>query len=108
MSDVLSGRFVGPLVPDNRVNFGDPRLNSSREIPPKAVGGGIFDRFVNSDHCKPEVVSDVISGVFVEPRGVKVAVKLSDSRSNCSRDIRLPHLVTNDDDDDNDAGRRTL
>ena len=33
-SDVISGTFVGPVVPDNRVKFGDPRLNRSQEIPP--------------------------------------------------------------------------
>ena len=37
MSDVMSGRFFGPVVPDNRVKFSDPCLNRSREIPPEAV-----------------------------------------------------------------------
>ena len=41
--DVISGSFVGPVVPDNRVKFGDARLNCSQEIPPEAVYGGIFD-----------------------------------------------------------------
>ena len=35
MSDVISGRCVRPVVPDNRVKFGDRRLNLSREIPLK-------------------------------------------------------------------------
>ena len=35
-SDVTSSKFVGPVVPDNHVKFGDPRLILSREIPPKA------------------------------------------------------------------------
>ena len=52
--------------------------------------------------------SDVISGVAVDPTGVKVRVKCGDSTSNCSRDTRLPHFVTNDDNDDNYTGRRTL
>ena len=39
--DVLA-RFGGPIVPDKHVKFGDPRLNLSQEIPPEAVGGGIF------------------------------------------------------------------
>ena len=39
------------------------------------------------DNFQPEVASDVISGVFVEPTGVKVPVKFDDSRSNRSRDI---------------------
>ena len=55
-----------------------------------------------------EVASDVISGVFVDPTSLKVRVKFGDSRSNHSRDIglRLPHFVTNDDNDidDNDVG----
>ena len=50
--------------------------------------------------------------MVVDPTGSKVPVKFGVSRSNRSRDIRLPHFVTNDDDDDdnndNDAGRRTL
>ena len=36
-SDVISGRFLGPLVSDNRVKFGDHRLKHSREIPPEAA-----------------------------------------------------------------------
>ena len=44
-SDVISGRFVRPIVLDKWVKFRDPRLNSSWEIPPEAVGGGIFDSF---------------------------------------------------------------
>ena len=48
----------------------------------------------------------------VDPTGVNVLVKFGDSRSNGSRDIRLPHFVTNDNDHDNDdnddAGRRIL
>ena len=55
---------------------------------------------------RQEVASDVISGVDVEQVGMNTRVKFGDSRSNRSRDIRLPHFVTND--DDNDAGRRTL
>ena len=44
---------------------------------------------------------DVISGVVVNPTGVKVPVKFGDSRSKCSGEIQLPHFVTNND----DAGR---
>ena len=36
-SDVMSGRILGPVVPDNRVKFGEHRLNHSREIPPEAA-----------------------------------------------------------------------
>ena len=45
MSDVISGIFVGPLVPDKPVKSGDPRLNRSQEIPPEAAWGIIFDGF---------------------------------------------------------------
>ena len=44
-SDVISRTFVGPIVPNKPVEFRDPRLNCSREFPPEAVGGGIFDSF---------------------------------------------------------------
>ena len=44
-SDVISGMFVGPIVLDECVKFHGPSLNRSNEIPPEAVGGGIFDKF---------------------------------------------------------------
>ena len=34
--------------------------------------------------------------MVIDQTGVKVSVKLSDSRSNLSQDICLPHFVTND------------
>ena len=40
------GRFVTLAVPDKGVQFRDHRLNRSPEIRPEAVGGGIFDLFV--------------------------------------------------------------
>ena len=43
-----------------------------------------------------EVVSDVISGVNVEHARVDVSAKFGDSRSDRSRDVRLPHFVTDD------------
>ena len=52
------------------------------------------------DNLRPEVVSAVISGVAVGWVGVDVLVKCGDSRSNCSRDIRLPHFVTDYNDDE--------
>ena len=47
-----------------------------------------------------------MSGVVVDPIGVKARVKFIDYRSNCSRNIRLPHFVTNDDADNDNAGIR--
>ena len=93
-SEVISDRQICEAsCPRQRCEIGDPRLYLFREIPPEAVGSGIFDRLLNFDNCQPEVDSDVISGVVIKP------VKGSDSRSNRSRDIRVPHFVTNDDDD---------
>ena len=43
---------------------------------------------------RPEADSDAMSGVVIDPTGMKVRVNWS----NHSRDIRLPHFVTNDDD----------
>ena len=70
----------------------------------EAAGCVIFGPFSNVDSFRP----DVISAVVIDQTGMKVRVKFGDSRSNRSRNIRLPHFVTNDDDnDDDDAGRRT-
>ena len=52
-----------------------------------------FRPFFNFDNFRREVHGDVISSVIVDPTGVKVRVKFGDSRSNRSRDIRLPHFV---------------
>ena len=41
----MSDQFVGQIVLDRRDKFGDHRTNRSREIPPEAVGGGVFDGF---------------------------------------------------------------
>ena len=76
---------------DNPVKYRDPRLNLSREIPHIGVGGDIFDGYFQ-DKFLPEVVSDVTSGVVVDPSGVKVRVKFGDSRSNRSRDIGRPQM----------------
>ena len=77
-------------------NFGDSRLQ-----PSEAPFSALFRMSISSDRK--------YIGVVVDPPGAKVHVKFDDSRSNCSRDIRLPFFVTNDDNgDDNDAGRRSL
>ena len=44
-NDAISGKFFGPIVPDKRVQLGDPRLTLPLEIPPDVVRGGIFDYF---------------------------------------------------------------
>ena len=66
----------------------------------------IFGPFSNVDNFRLEVYSDVISGVIVDSAGVKVLVKFGDSRSNRSRDMRLDSY--DNDNNDNDAGRRIL
>ena len=45
------------------------------------------------DNVRLEVASDVISGKDEEQVGMNVPVKFGDSRSNRSRDMRLPHFV---------------
>ena len=54
-----------------------------------------FERLYN---FRAEVASacDVISGVVVDPYGMKLCVKFGDPRSNGSRDIRLSHFVTSE------------
>ena len=69
-SDVISGNFVGSIVPDKLVKCRDLLLNRSREILPKAVGDGILTGFFH-DNFGPEVGSDVISGVDVDEVGIE-------------------------------------
>ena len=78
---------MGPIIPDNCVKISDPCLNRSREIPPEAARGSIFDRFLNFDKCQQEGASDIISSLVADPTSMKVPVKVRDSRSNRSRDI---------------------
>ena len=61
--DIISGGYVGQLGADVRVKFDLVILAQTvHEIfSSKAVGFGIFDRFLNFDNCQPEVVSNVIS-----------------------------------------------
>ena len=73
IGDVISGNFVGPVVLGKPVKFHDHSLNDSREMPPEAVLGGIFDSFVPYNF-RPEADNDVISGVAVENVGMDVCV----------------------------------
>ena len=79
-SDVIPGRFVGPIVPDKCVKFRVPLFNRSGEIQPKTVRCGIFGRFSNFDNCRPEVAGNVISGAALVHVGVDVPTKLGDYR----------------------------
>ena len=67
-----------------------------------------FRPFSNVDYFRPKDGSDVISGAFMESTGVTDPVKFGDSGSKGSRDIRLPQFVTNDDDNNDNAGVRTV
>ena len=51
-----------------------------------------FVQYLITFCSRPEVASDVISGAVVDPTGMKVSVKLGDSRSDRYRDIRLPQM----------------
>ena len=86
---------MGPVVLNKRVKRQDLSLNRSREIAPKAVGGGIFDCFV-AYNFRREVDNDVISGVAVDNVGVDVPIEFGDSRSNRIRDIRGAVFVSNE------------
>ena len=77
---------MGPLVLDKRVKFHDPGLNHSREMPPKAARGSVFDCFPL--YFRPEVDNDIISGMAVDNVGRDVPIKCGNSSSNGFRYIR--------------------
>ena len=87
VNDVISGANVGQIGLDVPVKLGDFIKTVHDIYSSEAVGCSIFACYFNFDNCQPEVVSDVISGMVVEPTCVKVVVKFGDSRSNCSPDI---------------------
>ena len=43
-------------------------------------------------YSQPEAASYVMSGLVLDAAGVKVRIKLGNSMSNRSRDIRLPQM----------------
>ena len=45
------------------------------------------------DNVRPEVVSDVISGVAVDYFGMDVSVKFGDYTSKCARDIQAAQFL---------------
>ena len=49
------------------------------------MGGVISGRFSNVDNFRPEVDSDVIFGVVIDPTGMKVPIKFGDSIKSISR-----------------------
>ena len=81
-SVVISGRFVGLTVPDKGVKFRFPRLNSSGEIRPKAVG-----RFSDFGKRRLEVVGDIIPRAALVYVSMDVFAKFGDSVLNGGRII---------------------
>ena len=69
-----------------QMQFGDSSSNGSRDTYTAAKPSNAA--FSNVDNFLPEVRSDVMSGVVVDPTDVNIPVKLGDSRSNRSRDIQ--------------------
>ena len=67
-------------------------LKCSREIEPKAVGGGIFNSF--PQNFRPEVDNSVISSVAVDNVSMDIHVKFGDSMSNGSQDIQGADLTS--------------
>ena len=49
---------------------------------PKALGGGIFGRFLNIDKCRSEVAGDVISHVALDYFGMDVRATFGESGVN--------------------------
>ena len=78
-SDIISSLFETPIILDKYVKYRAPRLNRSREIPPEAVGGDIFDSSFRYNF-RPKADNDVISGVAVDYMRMDVYAKLGDSR----------------------------
>ena len=67
-------------------------------VKPSETAFRLFFFKKNFDNCQPEVASDVISGVVHRYEG-SCKIWFKKSKSNRSQDIRLPHFVTNDDND---------
>ena len=55
-----------------------------------------FRQYFSRDNFRPEIVSDVISGLAVQHVGVDVYVKVGGSRSNRFRYIQTAHFVMDD------------
>jgi len=62
------------------VKFGDSSSNGSRDIQQRSRPIGHFRQFFNFDNCRPEVVSDVISGTADQDVGMDVCANFGDSR----------------------------
>ena len=79
-SDVISGSNVGLVGLVAPVKFGDSSSNSSRDIQQRSRRVRQFRQFLNVDNCRPEVVSDVISGMVDQDVGMDECANFGDSR----------------------------
>ena len=93
--DVISSVALAFVGLDVRAKLRDSRLNNGIILFDCWVGRTrfrTFEQYFITFCSRPETISNVISGVIVEAAGMKVHVKLGDSRSNRSRYIRLPQI----------------
>ena len=79
-SDVISGRFVGSIVPNKHVTNLVIVAKTALEKFHLKLSKAAFST-VCRDNFQPDVGCDVISGMHVEKVGVDVRVNLGDSRS---------------------------
>ena len=93
--DVISGLAVGMGICTTFVESG---VNSGRIIwQARPVLPTTFVQYLIAFYSRPEATSDAISSSNAGQVDMDVCVKFDASRSNRSRDIRLPHFVTSDD-----------
>ena len=105
--DVISGKFVRPVILDKCVKCHNPSWKCYQEILPEAVvGGGISDSFPYNFRLKED--NDFISGTAVDSEGTDVCVKFGDSRSDVFRDIRGADFVSNERTERKSLGRFEL
>ena len=72
----------------------------------KLLDAAFLAVFSNSDKWKLEIAGDIISGVAVDWVGADACIKYSDSWSNHSRDTQAIHFLIDDEQKNDDAGRR--
>ena len=78
--DAISDRRVGLIVLDKHVQFHDPSLNRSREIPhPPKPSKAVFSTVFPYNFWL-EADNNVMSGTAVEYVGMDVNIKFCDSR----------------------------
>ena len=71
---ILLRLWIVSSVTFSLTQFGDHETESRL----KAIGSGIFGNILKSDNCRPEVASDVMTGLAVAYTKTDVRVKLGD------------------------------